>query len=885
MPFGMNHFLTGFLIVIIGSVHECSSSSPLYGYGTEHGDQIVTSPNPSFEVDLGHEVPFFGRKYSKAYISADGLLGFNIGAGYKKILYKDGDISSQDYPFIAAFHHYGSTSSDEGKIYYRHIKDQATLSDFTIYVNNATVERPEHFHPVVALQVTWKNVNEEGCNNTICSTATFQIVFVASSDSSFAFINYDNIPISQNKFHQAGFNGGNNLGWKSILPCDPPSCSLTLANLPNLGGSDVKGRFIFDVGGQQIRRGGCIPPELEADDILEFTPRFASLLGGQMLTLSGTCNPKRMPVKCMFGTGHHTVVREGIVLNSMLARCPVPKLTQRGDTKISFSVDGIKVSHISTITIVQLGRFPCTLTLGSGWTSRDAKELSFTWDPSRISKNKAVLVNVKLIGYKEHTRRVAWRKLKTIRHSVENSGSFSFSLKNLECQPGDCSFDVGLIEVMLQRRYWMQSNTHIAVNCGMIPLGRIMGRDKRPSPDKKCKMWQAKDKKDITWLEDLLPCPPTLDDAVSDFGRWQPDDTCLLNSTSKTNCNLQTPAVYCARSFKPTKQGAGNQCCYDSKYKLIKDRSTPDRSHDWGSTPYNEPLRVPSVSHWLMDIVPIFYCCKWSNNCHRYLEQRPAKFSSEYQPPKSSVVYGRHRLKTFDDFEYNFPAKGDFWLYKSDKVKLQGRFGTEHDVLTGVAMTGTGDVVEIRLAPSNLISGHRLLVLVNNVSKFFDHEPLRMQDFNDVSIITNEAEGNLYKHSTFTVIFKSEVGVIVAENNTSLYVKINLPPGNETLETDSGGLLGTGNDNKNDDLIIRGTNTSVKSTSPIDDIKKFGFSWLVEKAERLFGLASMGHTAHADITMLFLCLVLAVWMSSYSTQDERGMRRLGCRSERNAKRG
>ena len=69
------------------------------------------------------------------------------------------------------------------------------------------------------------------------------------------------IYIKRTQLLKAGFNGGDGLGWKSILPCGQSSCKLTLNDLPRLQGSDVKGRFIFDVGGQEVRRGGCIPPE------------------------------------------------------------------------------------------------------------------------------------------------------------------------------------------------------------------------------------------------------------------------------------------------------------------------------------------------------------------------------------------------------------------------------------------------------------------------------------------------------------------------------------------------------------------------------------------------------------------------------------------------
>ena len=88
------------------------------------------------------------------------------------------------------------------------------------------------------------------------------------------------------------------------------------------------------------------------DGVVEFSPRFASLLGGQMLNVSGTCNPNLESVKCKFGTDPHAVTTEGIVVNSMLARCPVPRLTQRGDTEISFSNgDSQGFRHKATIAI------------------------------------------------------------------------------------------------------------------------------------------------------------------------------------------------------------------------------------------------------------------------------------------------------------------------------------------------------------------------------------------------------------------------------------------------------------------------------------------------------------------------------------------------------
>jgi hypothetical protein len=40
--------------------------------------------------------------------------------------------------------------------------------------------------------------------------------------------------------------------------------------------------------------------------------------------------------------------------------------------------------------------------------------------------------------------------------------------------------------------------------------------------------------------------------------------------------------------------------------------STPDRSHTWGAAPYGSNGLVPSMSHWIKDVVTFYYCCLWT---------------------------------------------------------------------------------------------------------------------------------------------------------------------------------------------------------------------------------------------------------------------------------
>ena len=101
------------------------------------------------------------------------MLGFDAGIGYQEVLYEQGVHNTvEDFPFIAAFHYNGlkpfNVSSYRGQVYYKLIRDRRTLNDFKGYVWNATVGHSEYVHPLMALQVTWENVQEEGCVTDTC---------------------------------------------------------------------------------------------------------------------------------------------------------------------------------------------------------------------------------------------------------------------------------------------------------------------------------------------------------------------------------------------------------------------------------------------------------------------------------------------------------------------------------------------------------------------------------------------------------------------------------------------------------------------------------------------------------------------------------------------
>ena len=89
------------------------------------------------------------------------------------------------------------------------------------------------------------------------------------------------------------------------------------------------------------------------------------------------------------------------------------------------------------------------------------------------------------------------------------------------------------------------------------------------------------------------------------------------------------------------------QCCYDEAGDIltaIEDGGgTFDRSHTDG---HDGVGKVATISHLLDDVLPYFYCCKWSDSCAKYGEVRPTDDCKEYEPPLRGPCASVGRLHT-----------------------------------------------------------------------------------------------------------------------------------------------------------------------------------------------------------------------------------------------
>ncbi|XP_067661506.1 sushi domain-containing protein 2-like isoform X2 [Haliotis asinina] len=844
-----------------------SPKPPLYPYGPEVGDELLQTDG-NLPLYLGYDVNFYGRKYNTAYVTEDGYIGFDANVNYEHFIFKDGarDIKL-DFPLIAPYYFDGEhiTNEYQGHIYYRRVfanTSQSFLTELQNYMLNATVGT-DTFKPDVALVVTWENVTDKsqvengpclGITGNPCKSATFQLVLVACPMHTFVIFNYLWVDIPSKPYYQAGINGGHGVGWTPV--CD--GCHSQ--DLPQTIGSDVKGRFIFKVSKDTIERGGCT----SSRNAIQIVPTVVGMLGGELLDISGPCMDSSVVVVCRFGTGEKTVTSQGFRFNSMRLKCPVPRLTERGSVTVSVSTDGahsyVGQADIYVVLPAVLGK---SLSLPDNWYSVNADSLTMNWDPAALSSDPGVKVDIRLVGYAETETDVSWKVLSKFATGVDNSGTYTINPSDYQCFPSDCDiYEAAVVEVELQKDFVHLANNRTVMNSGPVATGWYINSDMTRRygndwPQQRCMRWYNSDRQSMGWLDQLLHCPCNVDQALADFGRFQTDLSCSMFSTSPTNCYYhratgQRSATHCVRSVQPTSSGAGNQCCYDADGLLMNaadtyQGSTPDRSHDWGATPYNEPGRVPSFSHWIKDVATFYYCCLWTeySHCNYYMDQRATRDCNGYTPPRAAIAYGDPHITTFDGKMYNFGGKGDFYLVKSDQFSLQGKFDLGQQthvnrtfnatVLTSVVMSdsvASGTTVEIRLAPSGLNSGRRLDVLVNKKIKLFDQQGLFKRDFKGgVTVVNVAIDPDDNRHDNFTVIMKSGVGVQVAASNRLLHVIVNMPP---SFKNKTQGLMGTWNGVVNDDFTPKNGQSIDISSSPPIVYQQFAKTWNSPSIESMF---------------------------------------------------
>ncbi|XP_022320895.2 sushi domain-containing protein 2-like isoform X1 [Crassostrea virginica] len=855
--------LTGILLHVKGQVLLD------YSVGQEVTLQSRSVPVP---VPGGQKFPFFGRLYDTFYVSKDGLVGFSPEARYVtgKVYSFDREkyfSEVEDYPFVAPFIYGGAPLQSPfadgnnfygGKILYHLLNNGNSGSRDLQKISNYIVDAfigVYNFTPSYGLVVTWVNVTDEyqigvaRCNdaNKPCEKNTFQLVLLTDGQESFAVFNYKETRIKTNPTYQAGFNAGYGRGWSEAMP------SSKLQNAAQLQGSNITGRYLYKIDKERVVTGGCNGQrDISPNGKLQITPEFAGMLGGEMLEVSGPCLTPQDRIFLRFGTG--STYSQCVMINTMKARCPVPMLLERGEVEVSLSYDEqANFYYDTTMLIVHPSRMPGNTKVslhdngpGRRWNETFASVLTLSWDPDLLSGDPQATVDINFVGYIENIRtfQAGWNKRITLNQRPVRVGdkSYTFNATDVFCDDECFNYEVGVVEVSLQDV--SKASKRRVLFSGVVPMGwivnnKMLGAYGGNWPHSKCLTWYYEDKRDMRWLKHLEYCPCNLQQALSDFGRWQTDVGCNLYSDNPHKCRFHLGAVHCVRAVQPSSpDDAGNQCCYghDGQLRFAADTfqgSTPDRSHDWGAAPYLKPGLVPSLSHWLKDVVTFYYCCLWTDyqDCDYYMDQRGTRDCSGYSPPRQAMIFGQSNVRTFEGQRYHICGEGDFVLLNSSYVKIVGRFqkspfNAQYDksvILTAVGIQVRQEVIEIKLKGPEVDRSMRTLdVLVNGEFQYFDQGPQRWKDFQETAVINSDDRSNT-KESNFTVIVKNGVGIQIAELNDMLSLAVMIPPGFV-----SNGLLGSWNNKSIDDLSAA-NGSSPMNAEPKTLFEQFVITWAVDR--------------------------------------------------------
>ncbi|KAL0979029.1 hypothetical protein UPYG_G00179530 [Umbra pygmaea] len=587
---------------------------------------------------------------------------------------------------------------------------------------------------------------------------------------------------------------------------------------------------------------------------LQISPYSGTMMGGTVFAiLNATFYPsKQQQLTCRFRGEIETV---GFTDGENRGYCVSPLLFQSGWIPFGVSTDGQTFKSSGEFLSVHPSKmeaaFKVTLVNATQWqyygTPNTLGTLQMTWNPSLV---EAQMVNIELWGYKEVNAtttvatggkvlsplRAEWTYLYSLAIGVANSGSFSFIPKSSQKPYSD--WEMGSVRVS-SSNYSEGARNVQAVWSGVHALAwhleEVFRQDSAGWALDRCRAWDALEKSLPNFLEEIVDCPCTLAQARADTGRFHTDYGCDIEKGSV--CTYHPGAVHCVRAIQASpKYGAGQQCCYDSTgaQVLTGDSiggSTPDRAHDWGSPPYGYPPRIPGLSHWKYDVLSFYYCCLWSDHCHVYFRHRPSSGCRAYTPPRAGAVLGDPHFITFDNMNFTFNGKGEYYLVQSPdrgltvqgrtaQVKLENGALVKATRLSAVAMReNTSDVIEVRLVQQQ----GRLEVLRNQQVLSFTEQT--WMDLNGVFVYSPTPQN-------VTVMFPSGVGVEVREREggtMALTVLLPLDYANVTQ-----GLLGQMNSDPSDDLL-----TSLGEVIPTDsatpeEIFIFGAGWKISNETSLF---------------------------------------------------
>nr|XP_054771529.1 sushi domain-containing protein 2-like [Lytechinus pictus] len=362
---------------------------------------------------------------------------------------------------------------------------------------------------------------------------------------------------------------------------------------------------------------------------------------------------------------------------------------------------------------------------------------------------------------------------------------------------------------------------------------------------------------DHGFFENRTSCPCLLRQAKRDLGRYMPRQDCRDDAWNRfpDNCEDRPGAFHCVIARPNGQKLADQECCYDRNGTLIEDRFAHSgfgvarlQSPVTSSIPDGEGIEqgVQYFSHFYRDVIPEMHCCRFSSSedvtgdsnayCDRFMACRPSKSCRFYEVPKTASVFGASHISTFDGLEYTFPARGEYILLKTIErdLLIQGRFeridtggGATSSVLTAIAIKQrNSDVIHVQTSPRfhlDLFVGRE-----NQQFTLVDSFQSHTWSFKGVELFYSDS---VYQDGV-QLYFDKGVTITVKATGKSIRLIAISPP---EFRNRTEGLLGSWNENPEDDLRINDDTILSHDSFGEDIVRSFGSQWRIpEDAESLF---------------------------------------------------
>ncbi|XP_072178726.1 sushi domain-containing protein 2-like [Diadema setosum] len=687
---------------------------------------------------------------------------------------------------------------------------------------------------------------------------SFQVVLLTDGQASFAILNYESIIWTTGDFYggdlftglggnpaKVGFNKGDGATHYSL----EGSGTDDVVNIDEKSNVGEPGRFVFRIDGNDI-----IGAELVIVDTVEtekgkltVSPLRGTMLGGTQVFVRNAVLNATSVISCTFD--NQTV--RGRRLSDSDAVCVTPTFFKTGRIPLAVSFDGgTSVSFRAMFTLENVGVvMPSVISEATSSNVKFSQAFNVSWDVSVLQNVSDV--DVVLFGYKEDIDNglITFEEQIVLVEDAEHDAGHV-----LVPNPGNITVDyhVGIIGV-LERRSENATTDGLRGRAMLWGEVHVLQWLRGTDPVAWCNEWDSAQggSDEIKFMEARQSCPCSLSQARLDTGSFRPLQSCSLDSDTGENCTSKAGAIHCVVASIPSVENGGQECCYGKDGNImnaaLQQGWKPSGGlsylvHQDGVSPFQHPGKVPFLSHFIADVLPLSYCCTYqeslsesserSTGCASYIERRPSQVCDNYEPPSMALGNGDPHITTLDMKTYTFNGHGEFLLLQTlDGVfTLQSRTrpfsDTQATVFVAIAAQCIGsDVIHVELVDTQSMD---VYVRPRDGDDFekVDFEQAEQQTYDGVSLTGRNISDNGVQ-----VVFNAGVTLQLKAAEGALSILLVTP---RFFRNNTRGLMGSWNGNPDDDFTTSDGRVLSPNLTAEEIHFEFGLSWNVSEEDTLF---------------------------------------------------